>query len=135
MVQIHTDDVLEVTGILDWDDAVIAPKFVNCQPPAWLWGYDKDTHVDENELLPFPYEFEGANNEPATPDQRELKKIFEDFAGPEYPRLAYDAPSRFIRTLFRIAVEGLNTSWHYNAAERIVGEWDDLRNSLKNQSS
>ncbi|MCJ1457731.1 hypothetical protein MMC28_008100 [Mycoblastus sanguinarius] len=128
MVKIEPDSSLKVTAILDWDEAVIAPKFVNCQPPGWLWGYDKDTHVDEDDLLPWPYEL------PSTLEQQELKRIFEEYAGPDYPRLAYDESSRFIRGLFRLATLGLTASWHFTAAERIVKEWKALRPSLAHES-
>lgn len=130
MVQIGSNDFLKVTAILDWDEAVVAPKSFNCQPPGWLWGYDKDTHVDEDELLPWPYELEGANHRPASIEQQELKRIFEEYAGPDYPRLAYEASSRFIRTLIRFATLGLTANWHTTAAERIVKEWKVLRPSL-----
>ncbi|KAL6712756.1 hypothetical protein ACLMJK_009694 [Lecanora helva] len=129
MVQIPSASSIHITGILDWDDAVIAPKFVNCQPPGWLWGYDKDTHT-ENSLLPWPYELEGANALPATLEQRELKGIFDECAGDEYVRLAYGHESRLMRGLFRLATLGLTASWHDVAAERIVREWDELMPSL-----
>ncbi len=129
MVEIHPDGSVRITGVLDWDEAVIAPKFVNCQPPGWLWGYDKDTHT-ENSLLPWPYELEGANITPSTPQQQELKTIFDEHAGPEYPQLAYDESSRLIRGLYRIATLGLTANWYYTAAERIVKEWNILRPTL-----
>ena len=128
MIEVCSEDSnsIRVTGILDWDEAVVAPKFVNCEPPGWLWGYDKDTHT-ENGLLPWPYELEGANSTPSTPEQQELKRIFDEHAGPEYPRLAYDDSSRLVRGLFRIATLGLPGSWFLTAAERIVKEWQVLR--------
>lgn len=129
MVETGPQGSIRVTGILDWDDAVVAPKFVNCQPPGWLWGYDKDTHT-ENSLLPWPYELEGANVAPSTPEQRDLKRIFDDHAGPEYPRLAYRESSRLMRGLFRVATLGLTANWYSTAAERIVEEWDVLRPTL-----
>ena len=129
MVETDSEKSIRVTGILDWDDAVIAPKVVNCQPPGWLWGYDKDTHT-ENSLLPWPYELEGANSSPSTSEQRELKAIFDGHSGAEYPRLAYDESSRLIRGLFRIAIDGFTASWYNTAAERIVKEWDLLRQTL-----
>ncbi len=129
MVEIHSEDSIRVTGILDWDEAVIAPKFVNCEPPGWLWGYDKETHT-ENSLLPWPYELEGANNVPSILEQQELKRIFDHHAGPEYPRLAYDESSRLIRGLYRIATSGLTANWYNIAAERIVKEWNVLRPTL-----
>lgn len=129
MVEIHSADSIRITGILDWDEAVVAPKFVNCQPPGWLWGYDKDTHT-ENSLLPWPYELEGANNRPSTQEQQELKLIFDDHAGSEYSRLAYDESSRLIRGIYRVATLGLTANWFNTAAERIVKEWNILRPSL-----
>lgn len=129
MVAIDSEGSIQVTGILDWDEAVVAPKFVNCQPPGWLWGYDKDTHT-ENSLLPWPYELEGANSLPSTVEQQELKRIFDDYAGSEYLRLAYDESSRLMRGLYRVAKLGLTANWHYTAAERIVKEWNELRPTL-----
>lgn len=87
--------------------------------------------MDEHDLLPWPYELEGANNEPATVEQQELKRIFEDNAGSEYPRLAYDASSRLIRGIFRIAMLGLTTNWHVTAAEKIVKEWKEICPSVR----
>lgn len=129
MVEIFSEDSIRVTGILDWDEAVVAPKFVNCQPPGWLWGYDKDTYT-ENSLLPWPYELEGANKTPSTLEQQELKSIFDKHAGLEYQRLAYEESSRLIRGLYRIATLGLTASWYLTAAERIVKEWNTLRPTL-----
>lgn len=129
MVETHSKDSIQVTGILDWDEAVVAPKFVNCQPPGWLWGYDKDTHT-ENSLLPWPYELEGANITPSTTQQQQLKLIFDENAGPEYSSLAYDESSRLIRGIYRIATQGLTANWFNTAADRIVKEWKLLRPSL-----
>lgn len=133
MVESHSENSIQVTSILDWDDAVVAPKFVNCQPPGWLWGYDKDSHT-ENSLLPWPYELEGANNTPSTHEQQELKRIFDEHAGPEYLPLAYDESSRLIRGIYRVATLGLRASWFYTAAERTVKEWNVLRPTLAHGS-
>lgn len=133
MVEIQPDDCIEVTGILDWDETVFAPKFVNCEPPGWLWGYTIDDYVDEDGLLPWPYEVEGANDVPTTLEQQELKRIFEESAGSEYSSLAYNEHSRLSRGLFRIATLGLEASHHWKAAQRILREWDLLRQSLIHQ--
>ncbi|KAK4696045.1 hypothetical protein P7C71_g1799, partial [Lecanoromycetidae sp. Uapishka_2] len=134
MAEVQPDDTLKVTAILDWDEAVFAPKFVACEPLGWLWGYIVDDHVDEDEHLTWPYELAGANDVPSTPEQQELKRIFDEQAGPEYSRLAYDEISRLCRGLFRIAVEGLNASHYYKAAERILREWEVLRQSLTQET-
>lgn len=130
MVRSQTDMSIEITAILDWDEAVFAPKFVNCMPPAWLWDDEYENHFDENDLDPWPYELEGANTTPPTLEKQEIKRIFEEHAGPEYPHLAYDEHFRLTRGLFRVAKDGLDDSNKWKAVERILGEWETLRQSL-----
>lgn len=129
MAKIHPDGSVKVTGILDWDEAVVAPKFVNCEPPGWLWGFDPDDLPCENKLT-WPYEMPGADDVPPTPEKQELKRIFEEHAGAEYLRLAYDERFRLSRGLFRVAVFGLTSSETYSAAERIISDWARLRESM-----
>lgn len=133
MVEIQSDDSLNATAILDWDKAVFAPNFVNCEPLGWLWGYSVDEYVDEDDLIPWPYEVEGASGFPGTAEQQELKRVFEVYAGPEYASLAYNEHSRLSRGLFRIATLGLEASHHWKAAKRILREWDVLLQSLIQQ--
>jgi aminoglycoside phosphotransferase (APT) family kinase protein len=130
MARIQSDNSLEIAAILDWDEAVFAPNFVCCHPPAWLWGYEYADQVDEDDSLPWPYELAGANEVPSTLEQQELKRLFEESAGPEYSRLAYDELYRLCRGLFRIAKDGLEGNSQFDAAERILKEWEVLRQSL-----
>ncbi|CAF9936110.1 MAG: hypothetical protein ALECFALPRED_006704 [Alectoria fallacina] len=129
MVEVQPDGSLQVTGILDWDEAVVAPKFMACEPPGWLWGYDPDD-VQHDGVLTWPYEMPGANDAPSTLAKQELKRILEDCAGPDYLSLAYGEQFRMSRGLFRIAMFGLTSSENYSAADRIIGDWQRLRHSL-----
>ncbi|MCJ1453418.1 hypothetical protein MMC28_003765 [Mycoblastus sanguinarius] len=130
MAEVQPDGSIKVRAVLDWDEAVIAPKFVNCQPPWWLWEEDGDERVDEQGLPTWPYELEAASSFPGTPEKQELKRLFEQHAGPEYRQLAYDEHSRLSRGLFILATQGLPASEHYKAAERILREWKAFRQSL-----
>lgn len=134
MAEIHPDSSVQVTGILDWDEAVVAPKFVNCEPPGWLWGFHTDD-LPQNSLPTWPYEIPGANDVPSTPEKQELQRIFEEHAGPEYLSLANDEHCCMSRELFRVAVFGLTSSENYNAAERIISDWERLRQSFSRTSS
>lgn len=40
MMDIDIDNSLTIPGILDWDSAVIAPKFVGCVPVMWIWAWN-----------------------------------------------------------------------------------------------
>lgn len=130
MTRVRLDGSIEIVAILDWDEAIYAPNFVNCHPPGWIWGYEFADRVDENDLLLWPYELEGANNIPPTPEQQELKRLFEEYAGADYLRLAYDQHYRLSRGLFRIAIDGMDSNSSFDAAERILREWESLRQSL-----
>ena len=130
MAKINPDDSIQVTGILDWDDAVFAPKFVNCEPPGWLWGFDPE-EVLHPEFPVWPYEIPGANNVPETLEKQELKQIFEEYAGPEYLSMAYEEHFRISRALFRVAMLGLMSSDYFEVVERIICDWERLHQSLK----
>lgn len=43
MAEIQSDSSIKITAILDWDEAGIAPKFVNCQP---FGGYGKKRAIN-----------------------------------------------------------------------------------------
>jgi hypothetical protein len=130
MAEIQPDSSVKITAILDWDEAVVAPKFVNCQPPWWLWEEEGDKREDENGWPTWPYELKAASNFPSTPEKQELKRLFEENAGPEFICLAYDDIARLSRGLFILAKEGLLSSEHYKAAERIMKEWKEMRQVL-----
>ena len=130
MAEVQPDDAIKITAVLDWDEAVFAPKFVNCQPPWWLWKEDGDERLDENGFETWPYELPSPKGFPATPENQELKRLFEEHAGAEYRYLATDTGSRLGRVLFILARDGLNSNEHFMAADKVVSEWKEVRKSL-----
>ena len=72
-------DDLEITGILDWDSAIFAPRFVGCAPPMWIWVWNSEEDEDERY----------AEDIPPTPEQQELKRIFEETVGFDFLYYAY----------------------------------------------
>ena len=130
MAEVQPDDNIKITAVLDWDEAVFAPKFVNCQPPWWLWKEDGDERLDENGFELWPYELPSSRTFPATSDNQELKRLFEEHAGADYRYLATDTCSRLGRVLFILARDGLNSNEHFKAAEMVVSEWKEVRKSL-----
>ena len=132
MAQVQPDGTIAISGILDWDEAIIAPKFMTCMPLAWLWddAVFGEHRYDDEGLDPWPYELEGANATPPTLEKQELKSTSDEHAGPEFRRLAYDETYRLCRGFFRIVKEGLNDNQSWKSAERILTEWACLRQSL-----
>ena len=108
-----------ISAILDWDSAVLAPKFMSCSPPLWIWAWQEDEDEDERT----------ANDDPPNPEARQLKAQFESAAGPDYIRLAYGPPYRLARRLVRFAVEGVRSNEDYKEAEVMLQEWADLYTS------
>ena len=125
------DNTAMITGILDWDEACFAPKFVNCMPPAWLWlgedGYET-LQTDEEGGDPWPYEMPGAEtvSQEAKEDE-DVKRCFEEEVGEAYKSWAYEERFRIARCLFRIAKDGVRETGHFKAGERIMKEWEELR--------
>lgn len=105
-----------ISGILDWDSAVLAPAFMSCAPPMWIWNWQEDE--DEDERL--------ANEEPATIEQKELKTVFEAAAGARYIHSAYHPAYRLARRLVRFAIHGIRSSEDDDEAEDMLKEWQSL---------
>lgn len=36
-----------ISAVLDWDGAMLAPIFMSCTPPLWLWAWQDDEGEDE----------------------------------------------------------------------------------------
>jgi hypothetical protein len=109
-----------ISGILDWDSAVFGPLFMSCSPPMWLWAWNEEEDEDER----------FANDIPATPEQCQLKQLFEDAAGETYARFAYAAQYRLGRRLARFAIDGLRSNEDFVDADLFLQEWAELRTTL-----
>lgn len=118
MVDIR-DNFLSVSDILDWDSAVFAPQFVGCVPPMWIWAWNAEEDEDEAH----------ANDTPRSLKQQELKRLFEDAVGERFLRFAYLPQYRIARRLFKFAQQEMNSSWHFEDADRLVSEWAAMRPS------
>ena len=106
-------DVPIISGILDWDSAVLGPQVLSCAPPMWLWAWQDNEDEDERK----------ANDTPPTARNRELKKLFQEAAGPEYMRLAYGEENRLARRLIRFDIDGLQSNEDFKEAESMLAEW------------
>ncbi|KAI1781120.1 hypothetical protein F4818DRAFT_28661 [Hypoxylon cercidicola] len=111
-----------ISAVVDWDSAVFAPQFMCCKPPVWLWTWldeNDDDGEDPDERL--------ANEEPPTPEGRQLKRLFEESAGPDYLRFAYAPSYRLARQLVRLAIEGIRSREALKEAREMLVEWSAIR--------
>ncbi|KAM0228881.1 hypothetical protein ACHAPO_010405 [Fusarium lateritium] len=104
-----------ISAILDWDSAILAPMFMSCAPPMWIWDWKDDEEEDERE----------ANN-PPTPEGQELKRIFDKAAGKRYCRLAYEPAYRVARRLVQFAIDPMRSNESMREAEVMFREWAEM---------
>ena len=132
MVAIDPDDgSIRLTAVIDWDEAIFAPEFVNCRPPCWLWADEDTMQTDEDGYDPWPHEMPGAEQVPESEDDQQMKRVFDESAGGEqYMRMAYGEAFRLARGIWRIAKDSLDVCQGYKAADRIAAEWAILREKM-----
>ncbi|KAI1397808.1 hypothetical protein F4819DRAFT_470788 [Hypoxylon fuscum] len=114
-----------ISAVIDWDNSLFAPQFMCCAPPMWLWAWLDNE--DEDERM--------ANEEPPTPEARQLKQLFEEAAGAEYLRFAYAPAYRLARRLFDFALHGMYYSHIFKEAEDMLDEWATIRQSEQSMAS
>ena len=114
MARIRPDKSLAITGILDWDSAMFAPRFAGCVPPMWIWAWAPDDE-DEDESY--------ANDTPATPEQQELKQLFEEAVGPAFLEFAYRPEYRLARTLLQFAIYGIRSGEDVKEVNSLLNDW------------
>lgn len=112
-------ETLSISGILDWDSAIFAPRFVGCVPPMWIWAWNAEENEDEAH----------ANDTPDSLEQQELKQLFEEAVGENFLRFAYPPQYRIARKLLKFAQHGMDSSWHIDEADKLISEWAGLRPS------
>ena len=117
MVEFHPGEPLKITGYLDWDSAVFAPRFVSCAPPWWLWQDDDDeTDYQDDESR--------ANETPAQAHKLEIKRAFEETVGEDFLAYAYKPQFQLARKLFRIAKHGNSSTTQLQMVEDFLDEWE-----------
>ena len=124
LVEIKTEDLptsssISLTGVLDWDSAVFAPRIMSCAPPSWIWAWAEDESEDEA----------AANDIPPTTAAQELKRTFEAAVGDDFLRLCYEPHHRLARRLIRLAIFGMHSNEELKDADDLLEEWK--RVSLK----
>ena len=119
MADIKPDGSLSITGVLDWDSAVFAPRFVGCAPPMWLWAWNEEDDEDEKH----------ANDTPSTPEDQEIKRTFEETVGDRFLLYAYEPEYRLARELFRFAKSGITSNTEFEEVDELVKEWNGIHES------
>jgi hypothetical protein len=144
-----------ITGIIDWDEAIYAPKFVAAVAPTWLWipreeedenkdedGEDEeeeeDDDDDDDEIAVSDDEenetYARAWEEPPSDELREVRREFCLAAGDECVDSCTDHYAIIARRIMRFALEWQWPWWWHTMYQETLGEWRALREESDDQS-
>ncbi|KAK4222733.1 hypothetical protein QBC38DRAFT_512771 [Podospora fimiseda] len=111
----------KIAAILDWDSALLAPTFMACRPPAWLWNNEQllEESFDESETK--------TKVEPSTEEGAEIKRIFDEAAGETYMFFAYNPVYKVARRLFQFGMTGISRADEFKMAHDLWDEWGVMK--------
>lgn len=144
---------VQITGVLDWDDALSVPPILARKPPVWLWDFSDDeslpssvrAHYDGDvDLLPLELYNEAGGR--LSEEDLQVKKFFES----EFTEKLYGDSSpasleayfddaygrgRWLRRLWRFALDGFSDNQHIDRFNEFDKAWSEYRDSaLKNKA-
>jgi aminoglycoside phosphotransferase (APT) family kinase protein len=116
LVRITSPLSVEVTGIIDWDLALFAPKFMATRAPFFAWNSDNGGEEEDGDAL----------LEPEDEETKEIKRAFESVVGEAFLREAYCTELVLLRRLWHILLRGLTNGGDIFLVEEILGEFEVL---------
>ncbi|KAI0607237.1 aminoglycoside phosphotransferase [Pyrenophora tritici-repentis] len=116
LAEITGPSTVKITGIVDWDMASFAPKFVALRAPFWGWMYD-----EQNE--------DGAYGDSYREPGQLMKKAFRAAASKEYTEFGLSVESAVGRKLFTVLRYGLIRYGQRELALQLLQQWHMLHPS------
>ncbi|KAI8940495.1 hypothetical protein NX059_004175 [Plenodomus lindquistii] len=109
----------DITGVIDWDMAVFAPKFVTLAPPTWAWSDLKPRRWGS-----------GDEGSPEKPDPTKfsvpLRDLFRRVASPELRKFATSFECHLAREMWDALMTGMQTPKRMAVAFDAVQAWGVL---------
>jgi hypothetical protein len=107
---------VRLTGILDWDSVLFAPRFVGMCAPSFLWSGDDADELGEDD----------ARVEPTGAEKAELKRVFDDVVGEAFYRESYRREYVLARRMFYFLVKGIRSGGDVFSCEEVLEKWARL---------
>ncbi|RMZ66847.1 phosphotransferase enzyme family [Pyrenophora seminiperda CCB06] len=121
LAAITSSTTVKITGVVDWDMACFAPKFMALRAPFWAWVGDER---DED----------GAPYEPFGMEGRMLKNAFRSAASREYINFGLSAESVVARKLFKVVSGGMMCQGNRDLAIQLLHQWRMLHPGANRQN-
>jgi len=121
LAEICSDNEAKITGVIDWDSAVLAPEFMAYPAPFWSWLPDEvsdQTDADEEAF--------GLGVKPCTDEEKAIKQMFEDCASDTYKKYAFSMEAIIARRMFHILQNGIQGPWLMSEAQSIIVHYREL---------
>ncbi|KAL1795197.1 hypothetical protein ACET3X_007013 [Alternaria dauci] len=118
LAEVCNETEVDITGVIDWDSAIMAPEFMAYRAPFWLWTPD-DMDSDEDEEIM-------ATFEPVEEEGKKLKQVFLKNASEKYKLYAFAPEAMLARRMFFILKESLRSDWEFEEAKSVIREWIEL---------
>ncbi|KAI0152507.1 hypothetical protein F4776DRAFT_602087 [Hypoxylon sp. NC0597] len=115
---------ITITGIIDWDDAVFVPRFAGRISPRWLWVPWDEGESDSSDLREDP--LDPKMNEPDSPENAEIKKVFEDAMGENWVSEANDRRYDYARELLQFSTLIFHREEDIKKIHATIEEWKSL---------
>ncbi|KAL8725981.1 MAG: hypothetical protein Q9166_007016 [cf. Caloplaca sp. 2 TL-2023] len=113
--------VWEITGLIDWDDAVALPRPLARRAPDWIWDFDNEgfTGYLNNDHHPKP-------DHKLSTENLALKAHFDAKAAAVLDGYLEDAYGYglWLRRIWTFAREGVNSIWYIDLAKELEEDWN-----------
>lgn len=139
---------LKATGVLDWDDVLVVPSVLARKPPVWLWDFSDDESLPSSILAKYdgdvdllPPELYNEVGNRLSEEDFQVKQSFETAiinqlygelgsAGRKaYLDDAYGR-GRWLRRLWRFALDGFSDSQHIDRFKNFDKDWSEYKGTL-----
>jgi hypothetical protein len=107
-----TPTTVQLTDIVDWDNALFAPKFMGARAPFFLWTEDDALEDEESDVL----------LEPADPEMQAYKRIFEEMVGANFCEDSYRPKYIFARRMRGFMVYAIRSGSAFYLAGKLLDE-------------
>ncbi|KAI1515629.1 Phosphotransferase enzyme protein [Pyrenophora tritici-repentis] len=121
LAEIRSDTEVNITAVIDWDFAVIAPEFMAYPAPFWSWLPDNITEQAAGDEEVFCLSVKPNNR-----DAQVIKQTFDANTSEKHKMYAFSMEAILARRMFVILHDGIFGPWPMSEATSIIVHYREL---------